>query len=236
MQMEEILNKYFLDHLAPAIVITIAFLLGVGYIIVKVTKINSKLNNLPCDDHKDKLKTLPSAFPCESHNSDIILCKSDSSDIKISMAEIKTSITFMTKSIDAISQSIQSNKSIIIDPLSQRQSPVRLTDRGEEIAQRIGMYDMIYSNWAWINNFIEENAISKNPYDIQQFIQEQITVFPERFISEKNVDLLKLEAYKEGLNLMSFTTVLMIIARDMYFKDHHIELGDIDKHDPNIKV
>lgn len=233
--MEEVFNKYFIEHLAPAVVITIAFLLGVGYIIVKVTKINSKLNNLPCDDHKDKLKSLPTMFPCESHNTDIILCKTGNSDIKVNMAKIETSIVFMTKSLDSLTQSLQSNKSIIIDPLSQRQSPMRLTDRGEDIAQRIGMYHMIYSNWAWINSFIEQNAISKNPYDVQQFIQEQITVFPERFISEKNVDILKLEAYKEGLNLMSFTTVLMIIARDMYFKDHNIELGEIDKHDPNIK-
>lgn len=233
--MEEIINKYVLEHIAASIVIAIGVLLGLGYIIVKITNINNKLKNLPCDDHKDQLKSIPSSFPCESHNSDIILCKNGNSDIKVNMAKIETSIMFMTKSIDSLTQSLQSNKSIIMDPLSQRQSPMRLTTRGEELAQRIGMYEMIYSNWSWINNFIEENAISKNPYDIQQFIQEQITVFPERFISEKNVNTLKLEAYKEGLNLMSFTNVLMIIARDMYFKDHNIELGDIDKHDPNIK-
>lgn len=241
-----ILKDIFNDNYPLIILIVLLVILVV--LVWWASKMYSKISNLPCENHSEQLKGINpldrkiDLLPCVIHTDELKDHKQaikdhidDRAAMKIEMAEIRTSITFLKTSMDNLTHSIQNNKLIIPDPLSKRHSPMRLTEKGEDFAKRLGMYNMIYSNWAWINEFIEKNAASKNPYDIQQFLLEQITVFPERFITEDNLNLLKLEAYKEGLNLMSFTNVLMIIARDMYFKDHNIDLGEIDKHDPNIR-
>ena len=92
---------------------------------------------------------------------------------------------------------------------------------------------MFEVNWERIGTLIEKEAGSKNPYDIQQFCIEQAVVFPEKFLSEEQVNVLKTDAYKMGLPLTSYMNVVAVMARDRYFKEHGIDVSEVDKTAPN---
>lgn len=195
-----------------------------GIQLEKLSPLNSKIDVLPCLRHTEELKEYKSTIQNQFD---------ERAAMKVEMAEIRTSIIFMTKSIDALGQGLQGSRGIITDPFTQRKSPIQITPKGYEVVELLGLYDMIERNWSRISYFIEENAISKNPYDIQQFLTQQVTVFPEKFINEDELGKIKIEAYKEGLNLMSYMTLISVIVRDRYFDEHNIDLGEVDKHDPN---
>lgn len=230
------------------LIIFVVLIVGLVFFAWWARGIYQKIKDLPCDSHKTQLEKISpldskvNILPCLVHTDELRDHKKaiqnhfeDKAAMKIEMAEIRTSITFMTKSLDALSQSLQGNKGIITDPFTQRQSPIQITPKGYEVVELLGLYDMVDKNWTRISYFIEENAISKNPYDIQQFLTEQVTVFPDRFVGADDLDKIKTEAYKQGLNLMSYMTLIAVIVRDRYFDEHNIDLGEVDKHDPTIR-
>ena len=135
----------------------------------------------------------------------------------------------MQKSIDSLAQSLQSNHKVIADPFTQTHSPLSITEKGHEMIKRIGMDKMFESNWERIKKLIEECSESKNPYDIQQFCMQQAVVFPEKFLSEKQLDTLKTDAYNTGIPLTSYMKVLAVLSRDRYFKENGIDISEVDK-------
>ncbi len=68
------------------------------------------------------------------------------------------------------------------------------------MVNKLGIYEMFDNNWMRIKFLIEENAQSKNPYDIQQFCIEQAVVFPEKFLKEEELAKIKLDAYNLGVH------------------------------------
>lgn len=100
--------------------------------------------------------------------------------------------------------------------------------------KRLSIEEMFEGNWLRIRMLIEQNAESKNPYDIQQYCLEQAIVFPEKFLQPEEVDRLKTDAYEKGLPLTSYMRVIAVLARDRYFHEHHIDVNEVDKNDPNI--
>ena len=135
----------------------------------------------------------------------------------------------MQKSIDSLAQSLQSNHKVIADPFTQTHSPLSITEKGHEMIKRIGMDKMFESNWERIKKLIEECSESKNPYDIQQFCMQQAVVFPEKFLSEKQLDTLKTDAYNTGIPLTSYMKVWAVLSRDRYFKENGIDISEVDK-------
>ena len=84
--------------------------------------------------------------------------------------------------------------------------------------RRVGMQAMFDENWERIKPLIDEGVSDKNPYDIDQFCQEQSVVFPEKFLKKDQLDVLKADAYREGLTLTSYMRVIAVLSRDRYLE------------------
>lgn len=197
-----------------------------------------KIDDLPCASHAQKLDALISlttkmdGLPCVDHQHKLENQMNKHTSFETTIGRIETSISFMQRSIDSLSQNLQKNRGIITDPFTQRQSPLTLTPRGYEVVEKLGIFDMIDNNWLRIKFFIEENTASRNPYDIQQFCIEQAVVYPERFLKEEEINKIKLDAYLQGEALASYMKVIAVLVRDRYFDEHNIDIADIDKHAP----
>lgn len=108
--------------------------------------------------------------------------------------------------------------------------PITISDAGKEMIKRIGMDKMFERNWPRIESLIRENAVSKHPYDIQEFCLYQTIVFPEKFLQPEELDCVKLDAYNNGLNLLPYMRVIAVLARDKYLEENGYKVEDIDKY------
>lgn len=117
---------------------------------------------------------------------------------------------------------------------AQTHSPVSLSEKGRELAETIHVGAMVERNWENIRNHIDEAAIDKNAYDIQQYCIETMAVEPESFLSKDDVLMLKQHAYSIGRTFQAVSIVPAITIRDRYFKERNVSVSDIDKYDPKI--
>jgi hypothetical protein len=120
----------------------------------------------------------------------------------------------------------------IKDLLTQKKSPVSLTEMGEQIRQENNFDDIIAANWDKISKVLLSEKF-KNPYDTQEFCINTAFVEPEKFFTEENINALKTLAFKKGLTFMSISRVLGVLIRDAYFSYKGINIDDVDKFDPN---
>jgi 23S rRNA U2552 (ribose-2'-O)-methylase RlmE/FtsJ len=232
---------------------------------IKMEKIIIDIDKLPCEAHREILDLQKDnnrdrdikiekiivgmekiiigidKLPCETHKEILDLQKDNNRDrdIKIEkmiigMEYINKNISDMSGNINAIAEKMNTNI-VPATPLTQAKSPIMLTDRGEEKVKELGIDRMVNDNWERITAIIEEKALSKNPYDIQQLCLDESMIFPEKFISPSDIDTIKLDAYKNGDILQSYMRMVAIIIRDRFFKEHNIIVADIDIHDPNKK-
>ena len=95
---------------------------------------------------------------------------------------------------------------------------------------------MVEDNWDRISEYLCENIQSMNPYDIQQFCIQHTSVFPEKFISNQELNLIKIDAYNTGYSLSNYMSVIAVLVRDRYFIEHNIDVKDVDAHDPDINT
>lgn len=151
-----------------------------------------------------------------------------------SIAKIETSLEYLSNEIHSFIQSFQNNQ-IKTDPFTQKHSPLKITEEGYETVKRLGLDKMFQENWDRILELCKKELQSDNPYDIQKFFIEQAVVFPEKFITNIQIDYIKLDAYKTGYDLTSYMKVFAVMARDKYFELKEIDEDDIDKYDPNIQ-
>jgi hypothetical protein len=179
----------------------------------KSEEVEKKVNSLPCELH-------------QSHHSEL------REEYRVNITEVKTSIAYIKDSVDILVKNLHS-KGALINPYTERQSPMTITKEGYELVDRLCMNDMVNSNWDRASLYLNENLKSVNPYDIQQFLMEHVTVYPLEFIGECDIDKIKRVAYNEGYPLISYLTVIAILIRDKYFSEHHIDIDDIDKNDPD---
>lgn len=148
-------------------------------------------------------------------------------DFAASLAGIRLLVETMQKSIELLMNGKKPDTSLI-----QTKSPITLNDAGLVIAERLKVDDMIDRNWTDINAMIEESVHSKNPYDIQQYCVNQAMLYPEKVLKEKDLDAVKIDAYKTGKSLADYMNMIGIMIRDKYFIVHQVNIGDVDKHDP----
>lgn len=174
------------------------------------------MDKLPCHENREKIN-----LHTERHN-----------ETSQAIIRIETSLEFMQKSIDSLAQSIQKSDKLLIDPYTKSHSPLSITSAGRDMIERLEVDKMFKNNWDRINLFIENNAGSKNPYDIQEFLIQQAVVCPEKFLQPEEIDKIKIDAYNTGVNIVPYMKVIAILARDRYFAEHNILVEDVDKHDP----
>lgn len=172
-------------------------------------------------------------LPCQGNSDKIDNLINRQREVEVSNTRIETSISYLQKNIESLSQSLQSNnKGLIIDPFTQTHSPLAITPAGLEMMDRLGIKEMFQQNWERINQLITDHVEQKNPYDIQQFCLEQSVVFPEKFLGEADLNAIKLDAYERGVPLASYMKVVAVLSRDRYFKEHGIDVSEVDKNDP----
>jgi hypothetical protein len=117
--------------------------------------------------------------------------------------------------------------------LSQSRSPISLTDEGIKVSKELDAEGMIARNWDKIYADLEKNVPDKNAYDIQEYCMKMAVVYPERILEKADIDKLKLRAFNEGDILGYYAPVFALPIRDKYLKIKGIDIGDVDKHDPN---
>jgi hypothetical protein len=149
-------------------------------------------------------------------------------DIKSDVRMITTDVATLHGSLTAI---IASN-----NPLTQRQSPINLTKKGNEIAEELDAIQMIANNWDIIYKKLKNELNSKNAYDIQQFCISKGTNDLSYFLKDGDIEKVKLDAYNRGLTLNNYGGLIGVLIRDKYFNIEKIPLGDVDKHDPEVKT
>ena len=160
-------------------------------------------------------------LPCASNSQRIEHGRELQSQTNTAIAKIETSIEYLQKSIEALSQNMQKNR-IVLDPFTQSHSPLSITERGMEMLKSTGIDEMFECNWERIRNDIEHNVKSNNAYDVQQYCLEQAVVFPEKFLSDDELNKVKNISYNSGVPLASYMKVVAILSRDRYFTEHCI--------------
>ena len=203
--MEDKINDIIIEHLGLSIFIFCALIVGIVCLSVWCYKVYLKVNRIddfPCNRHQEKMNEHDNA-----------------------VARIETAITYLTKEIDTAMRAYQ-QQNIKTDGFTQTRSPLSITEQGWDMVKRLGMEDMFNNNWKRINDLINENVKSTNAYDIDRFCVEQAVVFPDKFLSENEISILKEDAYKNGLLLTSYMKVVAVLSRDRYLKEHNISMEE----------
>ena len=97
------------------------------------------------------------------------------------------------------------------------------------MVKKLSMDKMFDNNWSKIRRLIDDEVENKNAYDINEFCIKYAVVFPERFLQAEEINILKNDAYAQGLTLMEYMKIIAVMARDKYFEENNInvEEGDI---------
>ncbi|MDR3181169.1 MAG: hypothetical protein LBT61_04490 [Prevotellaceae bacterium] len=216
-----------LDFLLKNYPIAIWLLLGGGlvwlYLSVRNTSNKAK-------DKAEEAHVKISALPCDNRKEELNRQKDLHRDLDLKTDKFILELNSMAKDIKNIFLRLD-NKSII-QPYTREMSPMMITERGLERVRELGIDKMINDKWTSISSYIGEKTASKNPYDIQQACIDEALLNPAKFLTEEEIDRLKLEAYKEGVIIQTYLRIIALCVRDKYFEEQNIPLADIDKHDP----
>lgn len=187
-------------------------------------KLDERLKSQPCISNSEQLNKLTElsakfdtkleSLPCGSH-------KQDLADHDKAVTRISTTLQYLEKTLEGL----QKQNKTQIYTLSH--SPLRITDAGREMMEKLGIQAMFDANWPRVKRFIDEMG-NKNPYDIDQFCIQQAVVFPEKFLQADELDKIKIDAYKTGDTLMSYMKVFAVLARDRYFEENGINVAEED--------
>ena len=148
--------------------------------------------------------------------------------IETNIDEIRTDLSYLKGSFDIIKKGIL--------PVAQSLSPIRLTDIGKEKSKIINAEEMVARNWEKIYDNLEKNISNKNAYDIQQYCMDTAAMYPDKFLSEADIDSIKMLAYREGNPLLYYSPVFAIPIRDKYLSIKGINVSEVDANDPLQKV
>lgn len=204
--MEETINKLVIEHLGLSFFIAAVVVVGIVAVSIWCYKVYAKVNKidtLPCETHKDKMAEHDSA-----------------------VSNINTSITFLSKEIDTAMRMLQSITRT--DAFTQSHSPLAITQKGWEMVRRLGVDKMFEKNWQRIKSLIDSGVGNKNAYDIDDFCIKQAVVFPEKFLGNDEILILKDDAFKKGLTLTSYMKVIAVMSRDRYFEENGLKKEDIE--------
>lgn len=155
-------------------------------------------------------------LPCDKHELTLASLGDAINSIKISLTKLETMMAMMSSSAGG-------------SQLTQSHSPVSLTAKGEEIARTLNFDKVLNDNWQKISAIISGE---KNPYDIRvEFITRLITDH-DNYIDAESIDKIKKDAFMRGIPLIEYLRMLGVMARDRYFSEHGINVGEVDRNDP----
>lgn len=206
--MEDTINEIIIEHFGISIFIMVVIVSGIialTWWCANVYHQVKKIDSLPCDKHGNKMNEHDNA-----------------------VSSLNTSITFLAKEIDTAMRMFQ-QQNPKAESFTRTQSPLSITEKGWEMVHRLSLDKMFDNNWTSIRKLIDTEVKEKSAYDIDDFCVINAVVFPDKFLSKDEIDILKNDAFKNGLSLASYMKVLAVMARDRYFKENGIEMSDIDR-------
>lgn len=221
--MEAIINKFASEHLSAFVLCCIVALAIFAMAIWFIFSYIQFKKNVKCEEHNSKLEDLGKVcydLPCKSHGEKI-------DKHGESVSRMDTTLAFLSKSLDEInSQLRQINKT---SSFTQQHSPLSITQRGQDVIKKLGMDKMFDNNWSRIKHLIDSEVSNKSAYDINEFCIKHAVVYPEKFLSQADIDILKNDAYIQGLTLMEYMKVIAVMARDKYFEENNISVDEQKK-------
>ncbi len=232
-----IMEQHFGLTVAAAVFLVLAILAGIAYLAWKAGEIRAKLTTYDankCVNHDARLlaretqhNDLQSSYNRTREEFDGHMIKHE--DFASSVAELRSAVDAMRRLTDLLF----TNK--ITSEFTKSQSPVTISPEGDQIIKSLGLHEMIDKKWADLSHLITEKAGTASPYDIQQFCITQSMLYPELFLCEEDLIRIKEEAYHTGRTINPYMNLIGVMVRDKYFIEHHINIADIDKHDPTKK-
>lgn len=207
--MEDTLNTYLMEHVGASvyfIILTLVGLIALSWWCRGVYDRMKVVDSLPCKDHTDKLN-----------------------EQNVGIRKIDTALEYINRNLDNLNASIGTLKRE--EAFAESHSPLKITPKGEEMIDRVGMREMFEHNWGrvftYIDTYVNESK-TNNPYDIWDFIRQRTVVFPEIFVSKEELDKIKIDAYNQGRTLTDYMVVYAILCRDKYFELKGINVEDSD--------
>ena len=114
------------------------------------------------------------------------------------------------------------------EAMVQAHSPLSLTDVGRQAVTDMNASDAVAISWDRIKSIMDAEIVGRNPYDIQTYCLEKITISPERFFEQRFIDSFKIYAFNHGRTLFECMKVIGILVRDKYFEELGIPLSSLD--------
>lgn len=215
--MEKIIFDFIYKNLPTAIVLIVIAVVALVLLVWNLAILWWKFRHLQCEENSKALGELKqnsiskAELPCKAHNDKI-------EQHGLAVRSLETSIEYLNKNLERINIQLSNNGS----SLTQQHSPLSISPRGWEVVSKLGMDKMFERNWSRIRRFIDDSVKNKNAYDINEFCIKYAVVYPEKFLQPEEIDILKNDAYAEGLTLMDYMKVIAVMARDEYLKENNI--------------
>ncbi len=116
--------------------------------------------------------------------------------------------------------------------MTRSNSPVAITDKGHEVAEKVGARD-IFDKYK--HELIEEveKAKPNNAYDIQTESFNVVKQYMVKRLSEEELRTLKDEAFYQGVILEDIMTIFGVYLRDAVLGLKGIPVSDVDLYDKN---
>jgi len=210
--------SFLFENWPYAIWIAIGGIVVYLYFIIKnkADGAHTKITNLPCEAHRELLN---------KYEHEIIMQNKKLSTIDV-----------LNGKFDVMMQTLQTMAGNREWSITKTLSPISLTDYGKSLADELNMEHYILSNWKTISKYIEDNSESMNPYDIQQFCFNYVLLKTTDALSREGHDRVKLKAFTLGVPIFDLLQAAAIIIRDKFFKEHNINIADIDIFEPKSGV
>lgn len=219
--MDDVIATWIEANFGGTVVVLIAIVSIAVWLGIWIGKLWKEIKGKPCAEHQ---KTL-----------DRQLEKIDKDSELLHKIEGQlTSLTNVERRIEDINKTILmlASSNSFNSPLTQSQSPVSLTEKGREIVTELNLWDAIDANWSKISDIPRGEM---NPYDIQMQFMAGFITEPEAYLEPATLESIKKDAFMRGLPLIDYMRMLGVMARDKYFREHGMDLAEIDKNDPTKK-
>lgn len=195
----------------------LAWVLMLGALLVAVWKIAQRYALA-----KNKAENLP----CEKHQSDIQDLGNVINDVRISLGKLQTRQEDTYQMMQLMAATSSDSR------MTQHHSPISLTKIGKEISESLKCDEILDKNWKPVSSII--NGLT-NPYDIQMEFITRLMLDYGKYIDEESLNKIKNDAFMRGFPLTDYMRMLGVMARDRYFKEHDIEIDDVDKNNPHLR-
>lgn len=216
--METLINNFVSEHLAVFVVACIVALAIFAMALWFVFSYIQFKKTAKCSEHSAKIEELGKVsynLPCNTHAEKI-------ETHSVAVGRLDASLKFLAKNLEDTNVKVQNL--VTASAFTKQHSPLEITDKGWEAVRKLGMDKMFEGNWERIKKLIDDEVEDKNAYDINEFCIKYAVVYPERFLKDEEVLVLKNDAYVQGFTLMEYMKIIAVMARDRYFKERGVEV------------